>query len=182
MTDKDVKNRGPWVKFAPPARSNDVRLEMWRLLEQGWIDTVATDHAPYSIVDKERGMNDIFDAPNGIPGLETFLPLLLNGFNDGYISLERLSAVISENPARVYGVYPKKGCLLPGSDGDFVIVDIKKEAIIKNEEQITACGWSPYDGFKLKGMPSTAAIRGNIILEDGEVVGKEGNGAFISRC
>ena len=182
LTDKDVKERGPWVKFAPPARSDDVRLEMWRLLGKGWIDTVATDHAPYSIGDKERGMNDIFAAPNGIPGLETFLPLLLNGFNDGYISLECLSAVISENPARMYGIYPKKGSFLPGSDGDFVIVDLKKEAIIKNEEQITACGWSPYDGFKVKGMPSTAAIRGKIILEDGEVVGKEGNGIFISRC
>ena len=181
LTEDDIKGRGPWVKFAPPARNRETVAEMWSLLGAKWIDTVATDHAPYSKERKEEGLDDIFAAPNGIPGLETFLPLLLTGVNNGRLSLERLAAVISENPARIYGIYPRKGALLPGSDGDLVIIDMNQRKMIRNDEQISACGWTPFDGFEVKGMPVHSLVRGNLILEDGDVVGPEGFGTFISR-
>lgn len=181
LTEEDVERRGPWVKFAPPARSRETVAEMWRLLQGGWIDTVATDHAPYSREAKEAGLEDMLVAPNGIPGLETMVPLMLTGVNEGRLSLERLASVMSENPARIYGIYPKKGALLPGSDGDVVVVDMKRRRRIRGEELLTACGWSPYEGYEVKGMPVLSLIRGNIVLEDGEVVGREGLGIFTPR-
>jgi len=181
LTDADVKKKGPWVKFAPPARSKETSAEIWKLLEAGLIDTVATDHAPYSKESKEAGIDDIMAAPNGIPGLETFLPLLLTGANEGRLSLERLAAVTSENPARIYGIYPRKGALLPGSDGDLTVVDLKKKWKIRNGDLVTACGWTPYEGYETRGMATDAFVRGKAILEDGEVVSRPGSGTFISR-
>jgi len=181
LTTDDVKEKGPWAKFAPPARSKETVLKIRTLLNNGWIDTVATDHAPYSKEDKEAGNRDILDAPNGIPGLEPFLPLLLNGVNEGWLSLERLAAIASENPAKIFGLYPKKGALSVGSDADLVIVDLDKEVTIRNEDQITACGWTPYDGYKVKGAPILSVLRGRVIMENGEVVGEKGYGEYNPR-
>ncbi len=181
LTEDDVRERGPWVKFAPPPRDKADVAEIWRLLEAGLIDTVATDHAPYSRERKEEGLEDIFAAPNGIPGLETFLPLLLTGVNQGRLSLERLSAVVSENPARIYGVYPRKGAFVPGADADFVMLDMKRKWTINASDMVTVCGWTPYDGFRAKGAPIKSYIRGNLVLDEGEVVVDSGFGAFIPR-
>ena len=181
LTMDDVKERGPWVKFAPPARSKDTVLKMRELLGRGWIETVATDHAPFEKERKEIGYTDMLEAPNGIPGLEPFLSLLLNGVNDGWLSLERLVEVTSENPAILYGLYPQKGAIQVGSDADLVILDLDKEVIIRNEEQETNCGWTPYDGFKVKGVPSLGILRGRIIMENGSVVGRKGYGEYIPR-
>jgi len=181
LTEEDVKERGPWVKFAPPARDKATVAELWRLLEAGWIHTIASDHAPYSKERKEAGLDDIFEAPNGIPGIETTLPLMLNGVNEGRLSLERLSAMMSETPARIYGIYPRKGALLPGSDADLVIVDMKKKWRIRDDELITACGWTPFEGIEVTGLPVTSIVRGNLVLEEGEVVGDKGMGTFIPR-
>jgi dihydroorotase-like cyclic amidohydrolase len=150
-------------------------------LEAGWIDSVASDHAPYSKEQKEAGLRDIFAAPNGIPGIETMLPLMLHGVSEGRLSLERLTALMSENPARIYGVYPRKGALLPGSDADIVIVDTKAKWKINNNELLTACGWSPFEGMEVTGIPVLSTVRGTLTLDDGEVVGKEGLGTFIPR-
>ena len=181
LTDEDVKEKGPWVKFAPPARSKDTVMKIRELLNRGWVDTVATDHAPFSKEEKEIGYDDILDAPNGIPGLEPFLPLLLNGVNEGWLTLERLAEVTSENPARVFGLYPKKGAIRVGSDADLIIVDLDKETMIRNEDQITECGWTPYDGYEVKGAPTTSVLRGRVVMEDGIVVGKNGYGEYIHR-
>jgi dihydroorotase (multifunctional complex type) len=181
LSEDDVRERGPWVKFAPPPRSKKTSARMWTLLEAGLIDTVATDHAPYSKESKEAGLEDMMVAPNGIPGLETFLPLLLTGVNEGRLSLERLAATTSENPARLYGIYPRKGSFLVGSDGDLTIVDLKKRWKIKNGDLVTACGWTPYEGYEVQGLATDAIIRGQIVLEDGEVVSHEGLGTFIPR-
>jgi dihydroorotase (multifunctional complex type) len=181
LTEDDVRERGPWVKFAPPARSKATVAEMWSLLEAGWIDSVASDHAPYSKEQKEAGLRDIFAAPNGIPGIETMLPLMLHGVSEGRLSLERLTALMSENPARIYGVYPRKGALLPGSDADIVIVDTKAKWKINNNELLTACGWSSFEGMEVTGIPVLSTVRGTLTLDDGEVVGKEGLGTFIPR-
>ena len=181
LTEDDVKVNGPWNKFAPPPRTKEDKMELRRLLQEGWVDTVATDHAPYGKDRKEDGLDDIFEAPNGIPGLETFLPLLLNGVSEGWLTLERLVEVSSEHPARIYGIYPRKGTLSLGSDADMVIVDLNKEAKITNDDQITACGWTPYDGLRVKGWPIMSIIRGDVVMENGEVFSEQGSGLFIPR-
>jgi dihydroorotase (multifunctional complex type) len=181
LTEDDVRKRGPWLKFAPPPRTKADMAETRRLLGLGWIDTVATDHAPYGRDRKEAGLIDMWEAPNGIPGLETYLPLLLNGVSQGWLSLERVAAAAAENPARIYGVYPRKGVIQPGSDADMVIVDMKERRTIRSEDQVTACGWTPYDGFKVKGWPTMSIIRGRVAMEDGRVLAEQGSGKFIPR-
>ena len=181
LTVDDVKERGPWVKFAPPARPRDTVNEMRRLLEAGFIDTVATDHAPYLREEKQVGDIDMLEAPNGIPGLDTFMPLMLNAVSEGWLSLPRLAALVSENPARIFGVYPQKGCFTVGADADFVVLDMDKEYIIRDEEQVTACGWTPFDGFCVKGAPYMSIIRGKTVMSDGEVVSEKGYGQYIPR-
>lgn len=181
LTEDDVKERGPWLKFAPPPRTKADVAEIRRLLNLGWIDTVATDHAPYGKDLKEAGLEDMWMAPNGIPGLETYLPLLLNGVNQGWLSLERLAAAASETPARIYGIYPRKGTLQPGSDADMVIIDLKEKRTIRDEDQTTACGWTPYHGLRVKGWPTTSIIRGRIVMEDDQILAEKGSGTFIPR-
>ena len=181
FTDEDVKKRGPWLKFAPPARSKEAMIQMRWLLAEGYIDTVASDHAPYSKEQKQEGLTDVFRAPNGIPGLETLVHLLANGVNEGWLSLERLSQVTSENPAKIYGIYPKKGTISLGSDADLVILDMDKRVKIRNEDQITACGWTPYDGMEVKGAPVISFIRGRIAMENDVVYTKEGFGTYVPR-
>jgi len=181
LTEDDVKKNGPWNKFAPPPRSKADKAELRRLLQGGWIDTIATDHAPYGKDRKEAGLEDIFMAPNGIPGLDTYLPLLLNGVSEGWLTLERLSEFSAEHPAQIYGIYPRKGAIAPGSDADLVIVDMNIERKITNDDQITACGWTPYDGLNVKGWPTMSIIRGNIVMENDQVLFKQGSGLFISR-
>ena len=181
ITDKDVQEKGPWVKFAPPARDKETVKKMRELLGKGLIDTIATDHAPFTKEEKEIGYSDMLDAPNGIPGLEPFLSLFLNGVNDGWLTLSRLAKVASMNPAKLFGLYPKKGAIQIGSDADLVIVDLKKEVTIRNEDQVSKCGWTPYDGYKVKGAPVMTILRGQVIMENEEVVGKKGYGEYIPR-
>lgn len=181
LTDEDVKQKGPWLKFAPPARPKETRNEMRRLIGSGWIDTVATDHAPFSKEEKEIGYKNMLDAPNGIPGLEAFMPLLLNGVNEGWLTLPRLAEISSQNPAKIFGLHPRKGAITPGSDADLLVIDMKKEITLRNDDQVSACGWTPYDGMKVKGVPEMAILRGNVIMKEDKVLGKPGLGMYITR-
>lgn len=181
LTEEDVLKNGPWNKFAPPPRTKADMAELRSMLQNGMIQTVATDHAPYGKDRKEAGLEDIFESPMGMPGLETFLPMLLNGVNDGWLSLERLSAVAAENPAKIYGISPKKGVIQPGADADLVFVDLDREVKISHDNQITACGWTPYDGMKVKGWMTRSIIRGEVVMEDDQVLSKEGFGQFVPR-
>lgn len=181
LTDDDVRQKGPWVKFAPPARPKETVDEMRSLLGSGWIDTVASDHAPFTIEEKNVGEKNMLDAPNGIPGLEAFIPLLLNGVNEGWLTLQRLVEVSSENPARIFGLYPRKGVVQPGSDADLLVVDMKEEIRLSNDDQITACGWTPYDGIMVRGVPKMTILRGNIVMEEGKLVSEKSIGEYIPR-
>jgi len=181
LTEDDVKRNGPWNKFAPPPRSKSDKAKIRCMLQEGWIQTIATDHAPYSIERKEAGLEDIFEAPNGMPGLETHLPLLLNGVSEGWLTLPRLTAISAEKPAKLYGILPKKGILQPGADADMVFVDLDREVKITNDDQITACGWTPYDGMTVKGWMTRSIIRGEVVMEDDQVLSKEGSGRFVPR-
>jgi dihydroorotase-like cyclic amidohydrolase len=123
---------------------------------------------------------DLWDALPGIPGAETFLPLMLSeGVNKGRISLEKMVEVCSYNPARIFGLSPAKGSISVGADADLVVVDIEKEAIVKEESNYSGSGYSPFAGWKLKGWPHLVMSRGRVVAEDGEIVGKPGLGKYI---
>lgn len=181
LTREDVEADAPYTMFTPPAREESDREEMWERLANGEIDMVNADHAPSTLEQKAKGEENIFDAPFGIPGVETVLPLLLNGVNEGKVSLKRVVDVFATKPAQILDLYPKKGALRVGSDADLVVVDMDRETTLHNEDVVAKCGWTPYEGLTIQGVPETTLVRGTPIVQNGDVVAEPGYGEFVPR-
>lgn len=181
LTVEDLERLGPWAKFTPPMNTEEKQAELWRRFNLGLVTTIGSDHCPYPKEQKAVGEKNIWDAPNGIPGIETSLRLMLNGAATGKTTINRVVECMCENPARVYGLYPRKGHLNPGADADLIIVDLDREKMVRNEEIVSKCGWSPFDGRILKGVPEKVFVRGKLVAEDGNFVGQPGYGRFVKR-
>lgn len=179
---EDADALGPFLKFSPVMRDEENRRKLWELLDRGYVHTIGSDHCPFDKAEKEEGADDIWKAPNGIPGLEVMLNVLLDGVNKGLTSLERIVRITSYNPSQLYGIYPKKGVIQPGSDADFVIVDMEKEKTFTEADRKSKCTWSPYFGRTFKGWPVMTLLRGEVIAKDGVVLGKPGYGQYIPRA
>ncbi len=179
LTEDDIDQWGPFHKFTPPARDYASTQEMWQRLECGDVDMIVADHAPSTKQDKSKGLTDIWACPFGIPGVETVLPMMLTGVNEGKVSLERVVAARSEIPAKVYGLWPRKGNLKLGADADFVLVDLRAERVLRDEEVVAKVGWTPYAGRRVKGVPVQTFVRGQLVAENGKPVGKPGWGQFL---
>lgn len=152
---------------------------MWERLARGEIDLISTDHAP-STMDQKFGSN-VWDCPFGLPGVETTLIMLLNAAAEGRITLESIVRAYSETPARLLGLYPRKGAIRPGSDADIVLVDPEDEHVLKNENIVSKAGWTPFEGRRVTGRPVMTILRGDLIAERGKVVADCGVGCFVSR-
>ena len=175
---------GSFAKIAPPLRSKLDNEQLWQGLIDGSVDFVATDHAPYEIpTEKAAPGMDIWTSFPGIPGVETMVPVIVSeGYNKGRLSLSRLVEVLSESPAKHYGLYPKKGALAVGSDADFTVIDLQKEYEIDQEKMVTMAKYTPLHGMKLKGKPVMTIVRGQVIYDDEQgIVGKAGYGEFVKR-
>ncbi len=181
LTNKDIEERGAWVTCSPPMRGPDAREGMRDLVADGTILTVGSDHGPVDPVLKKRGDNNIFAGQPGMPANETMVPLMLNLANSGRISLERLAMVLSEAPARLYGLYPRKGAIRLGSDGDLTMVDLSKQWTLSKDSLIGKSGWTPYEGLEVKGRVAATIIRGRVAARDGRPTGTLGKAAFIPR-
>ncbi len=176
FTRKDVERLGTYLKMAPSLKGDEDREYLWRALEEGVIDMVATDHAPGTREEKET---EVWSAWGGVPGVATMLPLLYTyGVKRGLLSLERFMAVTSTNAARRFGL-EGKGTLAPGYDADITLLDVKHERVVDGSE-LYKVGWSPYDGMALLGWPKFVISRGEILARDGEVLVKGGRGRFLS--
>ena len=163
-------------KINPPLREPEDNQALWGALNDGTIDIVATDHAP---VPKEL-KNNLWDATPGIPGAETFLPLMLSeGVNKGRISLEKLVAICCYNPAKQFDLTPEKGTLSIGSDADLVLIDLDKEAEVPPKPIYSNADYSIIAGRKIKGWPIMTMLRGNVVAKDGKVTGESGEGRYI---
>lgn len=178
---EDMLTHGPYLKFSPVMHDAADRDGMWEMLRKGYVDTFGSDHSPYEKSEKEPGETNIWDAPNGIPGIETLLPTLLNGVSEGKVSLERVVEVTSYNPSRIYGLWPRKGVLQPGSDADFVVVDMDLRHTYTVEDMKSKCKWSPYFGRTFQGWPVRTVVRGKTVCLNGQVVGTQGWGQYIPR-
>jgi len=177
FTKEDHDKIGGRSVMYPPLREKEDVLELWRAVSDGRISIVSSDHAPNRIEDKDR---EVWDVVAGVPGIETLLRVMLSeGVNKGRISLPRLVDVLAETPARFFGLYPRKGVIRIGSDADLVIVDLKAEEKITINKLHYKCGFTPFEGYTLKGKPLVTILRGEIIAEDGDVIGKPGYGQFI---
>ena len=181
LTDQDVVALGPWGQFTPPPRNRENLKEMWRLFNLGYVDVIGSDHCPYPYETKAVGEKNFWDAPNGIPGVETSMRIFLNAVNEGKTTLSKVVEVMCEKPAKLNGLYPKKGTVQVGSDADLVILDMDHEEVVRNESVVSKCKWSPYNGKTLKGAPETVFVRGNLTVDHYHVVAKPGNGKFTAR-
>ena len=177
---RDEMNRlGPKSKMNPPLRSKQDRAALWSALLRGMIDITVSDHAPCPIEKKEFGRDDIREAWSGVDGTQMILRVLLaEGINKGRLSFSRLLRVGSRNPARIFGLYPKKGVIRIGSDADFVIVDPTKEEKITADMMFSKCEWTLYDGMTMMGVPQMTFVRGVQVYGDGKILVKPGHGKF----
>ncbi len=179
LNEEDIIEKVPFAKFTPPARAKDQSNRLLDLINDGSIQLLSTDHAPSTVEQKVEGT--IWDCNFGLPGVETTLPMMLNLVNEGKITLQRVVQLFSETPARVLGLYPRKGSIVVGADADLVLLDLSCKWTIRNEDIISKAGWSPYDGTECTGKPVVTIVRGNIVVDNGKVIGKPGTGEPVSR-
>jgi len=173
---------GAYAKVNPPLRGREDQESLWAALVDGVIDCVGSDHAPHQRSEKDRGDEDIWLAPSGAPNIEASLPLMLTKVNEGAISLQRLVELMSTNPARLFNLYPMRGVIADGAEGSLTIVDLKAEHKIRSDRLYTkAAECMLFDGWEVKGRVTHTVIRGQVVFEDGVVVGSRGLGRFIKR-
>lgn len=165
LDQSDYARLGNFVKMNPPVRTKEDRAALWAALKEGLIQAIATDHAPHT---KEEKSQPYSASPSGVPTIETYLALLLDSVNHGEIKLEELVKFTSENPARLLNI-KNKGRIEVGADADLVIVDMHKEAMVGEHAYFTKCGWSPFEGRKLKGWPVVTIVGGRVIFENGRI-------------
>jgi dihydroorotase (multifunctional complex type) len=175
----EVRKHGPTRKFTPPARDAPAGELMWKRLARGQIDLISTDHAPSTL--DQKFASDIWGCPFGLPGVETTLTMLLDAVAEGKLTLQRLVQTYSETPARLLGLYPRKGALRIGSDADVVLVDTEQEHVLSNDNIISKAGWTPFDGRSVKGRPVMTMLRGQVVAENGKVAAEPGGGRFTIR-
>ena len=155
---------------APPMRKKEDQAVLWKALANGSIQTVSTDHCSFTLKQKDAGRGDFTKIPGGLPGVETRGELLYTaGVAEGRITKEQMCALLSENPARLYGAYPRKGVIAPGSDADIVVYDPEADTVITAQTQLSAAGYTPYEGFKTRGSIAQVYLRGTLAVDHGEM-------------
>lgn len=161
------------------ARALEERLKgNWGAVIDGTIDAVGTDHAPHSNPELQGRFENMWNAPSGVPRLQEYMSIFLTEVNKGTVPLEVLVRVNAENPAKILGVYPKKGAVQVGSDADLAIIDMNVKQVFTNDKVLSKCGWTNDEGREVTGVPVYTIVRGNVVFEEGEVVGKPGYGRF----
>ncbi|MHA2424029.1 MAG: dihydroorotase [Candidatus Thorarchaeota archaeon] len=175
----DMNRLGTKSKMNPPLRTKEDRAALWSALLRGSIEMVVSDHAPCPKEKKDAGLDDIREAWSGVDGIQMILRVLLSeGINKGRLSFKRLLQVASSNPAKIFGLYPKKGILQIGSDADMVLVDPTREEKISAEMMFSKCGWTIYEGMKMTGVPLMTFVRGQKVFEHDRTTVKPGHGCF----
>ena len=171
LNDEHLRSLGTIAKTSPPVRKREDNAFLWKSLRDGVMDFVASDHAPCKKEEKEK---NFFEAYSGIPGVQTLLPLMISeGVNKKRINIERAVEILSTAPAKRYGLYPGKGSLSIGADADLVIIDLKKEWILRNEGLFSKNALSPFDGREMRGRVEKTFLRGELVY-DGEPIIKKG--------
>ena len=166
---------------APPMRKKEDQEVLWKALANGTIQTVSTDHCSFTLTQKDAGKGDFTKIPGGLPGVETRGILLYSeGVVKGRIPAEKIAEVLAENPAKLYGAFPRKGILAAGSDADIVVIDPAKTGLITASDQIANVDYTPFEGFRTQGVIEQVYLRGQLAVDRGEVqTGKIGQ--FIPR-
>ena len=182
LHEEDLAKNGPFHKFTPPMRSREESEGIWESLRAGKVDMVNSDHVPLPVEEKEKGLEDIWEAPFGMPGVETTTRLLLDGVARGLISINQVARLRSENAAGIYGLSDEKGFIEVGYDADLIFADLEKETVLEDKDVVSKCKWTPYRGRKIQGDILLTMVRGKVVMKDGEVTGTPGWGKFVTRA
>ncbi|WP_432664823.1 allantoinase AllB [Wukongibacter baidiensis] len=175
-----LDEQGIYAVCNPPLRSSESVERMWKHILNDKIDCLGSDHATYTIAEKEAGLEDIFKTPPGVTCLQTWVPLL---FSEGVVKrgleLSKFSELCSTNAAKIFGIYPRKGIISVGSDADIMIFDPETYWTISADELFYKQKWSPFIGMKVKGRVDMTIVRGKVVYESGKITGEKGYGEFI---
>ena len=185
LSDADLAREGfEGAKYvcSPPLRPESNHADLWRGLRTDDLSIVSTDHCPFCFKEqKELGVGDFSKIPNGIPGVEHRLDLIFQGVERGEISLARWVDVTSTTPARMFGLFPKKGVLAPGSDADIVLYDPDATHTFSAATHHMNVDYSAYEGLEVRGQVKTVLARGVVVIEGNQFVGRPGSGQFLQR-
>jgi allantoinase len=175
---------GPYAKCNPPLKTPTDQQALWAGLVDGTIDIVTTDHSPFVPADKEPGWTDIWKALPGFPGVEILTGFVIGAALAGQLDLVRASALIAAEPARIFGLAPAKGTIVPGSDADLTLYDPGSETVVATEQWVTRGKESGrlWDGWRYRGRVVRTIVRGRTVAVDGNVVGRTGYGRVIRRA
>lgn len=170
FTEELLNQFGSYAKCNPPLRTEEERQELWRYVNDGTVDVIGSDHAPYTTEEKEKG--DIFRACAGFPAMEFRFPLMFTKVKEGKLSLNRFVEVLCKNPAKLFKLYPRKGSLTLGADADIIIVDPDKTYKIQIDQLQTKSRKSalPFDNTEVTGLVVSTIVRGNFVKENGKVL------------
>src|SRR6266852_5273305 len=169
--------------MSPPLRDKSMQDQLWRGLAYNDLQVISTDHCPFCMKEKRLGEHDFSKIPNGAPGVETRMSLVYDGgVRPGRISLNRFVELTSTSPAKIFGLFPRKGTIAPGSDADIVIFDPEKKQTLSAKTLHMNCDYNPYEGRQVTGATDTVLSRGRLVIENGAFVGRKGAGSFLKRA
>jgi len=169
--------------MSPPLRAKETQDRLWRGLASNDLQAVSTDHCPFCMKEqKELGRDDFSKIPNGAPGIETRMSLVFDGgVRTGKIGLNRFVELTSTSPAKIFGLFPRKGTVAPGSDADLVVFDPNRKVTLSAKTLHMKVDYNPYEGREVTGAADTVLSRGKVIVEAGKFVGRAGAGSFLKR-
>jgi dihydroorotase len=177
LSSDDYPRFGGIIRVNPPVREAENQEPIWAALADGTIDIIATDHAPHSIEEKTR--NDIWTVDCGFPGVELQMPLMLDAMNTGRFSISDYVRWSAANPAKTFGLYPRKGAIQPGADADIALIDIKREWTVDDAKLQSIAKITPWHGKRIKGLPIHTIVRGQFVMRDRALTGARGFGRSV---
>jgi len=167
---------------APPLRSGLDQAALWDGLRSGDIQTIGSDNTSWTVEQKSAGAHDFTRVPYGVPGLETEMRVIYSeGVAKGRIPLQTFVAAFATNPARIFGLYPRKGTIAVGSDADFVLFDPQRKSVVDERQLHSRAGYDPFHGFHLAGGPVMTVSRGEVVARDGQILSRAGRGQHLER-
>jgi len=182
FTNDEVLQRGVLAKVGPPLREKEDKEILWEAINSGVIDVIGSDEFAVIKDEREQKKNNIFESPFGFPGEDAFFKVFYSqSVNGGKLNIIQVAKVFSENPAKIFGLYPQKGIIKKGSDADLTIIDPNKEETISSKNKYTVADYNIFEGYKILGVPILTMQRGKIVMKNGDVIAKPGQGQFVVR-